>query len=353
MLSADNAGTGHVHKDLLPILDLLLPTHISVVALPERPMPHPKASFDTMDNDWGVPHKYAMRLATFTDQLEHDPSLATVVDSINVDTLRRNVRWLTGEAPSGIESRHSFTKGALQAAHWIKKQVQEAGASCELMHYMEGFAPNVICEFPNNSSEHVVLSAHYDSRGSFGMTRAPGADDDASGSGHLLGVVDAIKRYKIKFDKKVIVAFFSGEEQGLFGSRAYAGHLKDTNREVLLHIQADMLGYHVPGEPMQLALPATIHLPEASYFVGNVSKLYSPELVVGSTQACCSDHQSFLSLGFPATQVFERNGPIADPMYHNSGDLSFREGYDFDQIVAIAKVTMASIMIVAGWSQGQ
>ena len=29
---------------------------------------------------------------------------------------------------------------------------------------------------------------------------------------------------------------------------------------------------------------------------------------------------------------------VADPMYHNSGDLSEREGYDFDQLYAITKV---------------
>jgi hypothetical protein len=80
-----------------------------------------------------------------------------------------------------------------------------------------------------------------------------------------------------------------------------------------------------------------------------VSQIYSPELVVGSTPACCSDHQSFVAYGFPATQVFERNGWIADPKYHNSGDLSGREGYDFEQIVSIAKVTLASAMTVAGY----
>lgn len=29
---------------------------------------------------------------------------------------------------------------------------------------------------------------------------------------------------------------------------------------------------------------------------------------------------------------------VADPMYHNSGDVSDREGYDFEQVKAIAKV---------------
>ena len=51
--------------------------------------------------------------------------------------------------------------------------------------------------------------------------------------------------------------------------------------------------------------------------------------------------------------MFERNGWIADPMYHNSGDLSSREGYDFDQIVSIAKVTMSAVLTVAGYSVGE
>jgi Zn-dependent M28 family amino/carboxypeptidase len=104
-------------------------------------------------------------------------------------------------------------------------KVESSGAVCDLHHYMAGFSPNVICTYPSldNSSEHVILSAHYDSRGSFGNTRAPGGDDDGSGTGHLLSVVEAIKRGKVEFSKKVQVAFFSGEEQGLYGSHAYAG----------------------------------------------------------------------------------------------------------------------------------
>ena len=73
-----------------------------------------------------------------------------------------------------------------------------------------------------NSSERVILSAHFDSRGTFGAVRAPGGDDDGSGSGHLLAVVQAIKSQGVKFEKAVTVAFFAGEEQGLLGSQAYA-----------------------------------------------------------------------------------------------------------------------------------
>lgn len=103
--------------------------------------------------------------------------------------------------------------------------MKDTGADCTLQHFLPGFAPNVICHYPStlNSTEHVIFSAHYDSRGSFGSTRAPGGDDDGSGSGHLLSLARAINSQRIVFEKAVTLAFFAGEEQGLLGSHAYAG----------------------------------------------------------------------------------------------------------------------------------
>ncbi|WVO16189.1 hypothetical protein L204_103860 [Cryptococcus depauperatus] len=330
----------------LPILDTFLPRHLVPVALPSKPLPVTATGWEP------VPDKFARHLANITSHLQFSPEIDTIVsEGINLNRIRRDVRWITGEAPSGIVSRHSFTPSAVKAAHWIKSKVEATGASCSLQPFLHGFAPNVICEYPSlsNSTERVIFSAHYDSRGSFGSTRAPGGNDDGSGLGHLLSLAHAIGSYGIKFDKAVTLAWFAGEEQGLFGSHAYAEYLHSQNATILLQVQADMIAYHTPGEPSQLALPEIIHLPEASYLVGNLSQMYSPELVVGKTSACCSDHQSFISYGFPATQVSERNGPIADPMYHNSGDITQREGYDFEQVVSFAKVTLATLLTVAGY----
>lgn len=124
-------------------------------------------------------------------------------------------------------------------------------------------------------------------------------------------------------------------------SRANLSNWVSQNRESLPRCENDQAPLLTPS----------IHLPEATYLLGNLSQLYSPELSIGRTGACCSDHQSFLSYGYPASAVFERNGPIADPKYHNTGDVSAREGYDFDQIVSIAKVTMAALLTVGGWSR--
>lgn len=67
--------------------------------------------------------------------------------------------------------------------------------------------------------------------------------------------------------------------------------------------------------------------------------------------------QRFHEQGYAAMQIFERAGPIIDPMYHNSGisllsinysraqvlssgDLTNRDGFDVKQIRSIAKVNV-------------
>src|SRR6266581_4145328 len=69
----------------------------------------------------------------------------------------------------------------------------------------------------------VLISGHYDSRGSFGSTRAPGGNDDGSGTTGLLSIARTIKRLGVTFRSNVELVAFAGEEQGLFGSRYYAG----------------------------------------------------------------------------------------------------------------------------------
>ncbi|KAI5114624.1 hypothetical protein M0805_001616, partial [Coniferiporia weirii] len=198
---------------------------------------------------------------------------------------------------------------------WIKTQIEGTGASCELRPFLSGFAPNVICRY--NATEEtdalVILSAHYDSRGSFGSTRAPGGDDDGSGTTSILAIARTIGRTGITFKSNVELCLFAGEEQGLLGSKAYATELRAADANITVMIQADMLAYHKPGEPAQLGLPDLIGTPEVAQLVANISALYSPELEVGFSPACCSDHQSFHQQGFAATQVFERAGPIVDP----------------------------------------
>ncbi|KAJ6583777.1 Zn-dependent exopeptidase [Mycena sp. CBHHK59/15] len=330
-----------VSHDTARTIDTVLPRFWKSALLPSTPVSYTP-----------VPDEALKHVQHILSTLKFDPDVAAIVDSISVPQMINDIRFLTGEdGVSEIVSRHSFAAGSRTAAHWLKDRFEDTGASCELQPFLLGFAPNVICAYPStvNTTATVLLSAHYDSRGSFGSTRAPGGDDDGSGTMAILAIARTIARKGIQFKSNVQLATFAGEEQGLLGSKAYAQKMREADANITVMIQADMLAYRVPGEPPQLGLPETIGTLEVTQLVANVSAIYSPELRVGYTPACCSDHQSFYEQGFPSTQVFERAGPIADPMYHNSGDLSDREGYDFDQVKSIAKVQLATLLHSAGY----
>lgn len=295
-------------------------------------------------------------------------------DTLSIPQLREDARILSGEdeagqwIPSGLlddsllsspsnhwHSRHSATQEARLAGAWIRARLSHylapVDGRCIEWNYDDGFAPNIVCTIPvtNAKKKHekegvAILSAHYDSRGTFGSTQAPGADDDGSGTTMLLAVARHLGKHQIEFNREIRLVAFSGEEQGLVGSKNYAKHLREKKTPVHFQLQADMLGYRKPGEPLQVAFPDKLATQAATDYVIDLARLYVPELQIGYTPACCSDHQSFFEQGFTSTWVFERRAPIADPCYHDSCDLTDRKGYDFEQIQSITKLCLATIL---------
>ncbi|MCI0489063.1 MAG: M20/M25/M40 family metallo-hydrolase, partial [Blastocatellia bacterium] len=77
---------------------------------------------------------------------------------------------------------------------------------------------NVIAEIPGTDlkDEIVMLGAHYDSWHS-----GTGATDNASGSAVCMEAVRIIQALGLKPRRTIRIALWSGEEQGLLGSRAY------------------------------------------------------------------------------------------------------------------------------------
>ena len=92
-----------------------------------------------------VPSDDVSRVRDLLGSLKYDQTVADLVNLLSVTTMRKDITWLTGEAEdSPIESRHSFHPDSRKAAAWIKEQIEETGAKCELRTFLTGFAPNVI-----------------------------------------------------------------------------------------------------------------------------------------------------------------------------------------------------------------
>jgi carboxypeptidase Q len=79
-------------------------------------------------------------------------------------------------------------------------------------------AMNIIGEIPggDRKDEIVMIGAHFDSWHS-----GTGATDNGAGSAVMMEVMRILKALNLKLDRTVRIGLWSGEEQGLFGSRAY------------------------------------------------------------------------------------------------------------------------------------
>lgn len=85
----------------------------------------------------------------------------------------------------------------------------------------------------------IVVSAHYDHLGIRAGQTYHGADDNASGVALLLTVAERCVR--TPFERRLILAFFDAEEQGLQGARAFL-QSKIAILPVALNLNFDMVG---------------------------------------------------------------------------------------------------------------
>jgi hypothetical protein len=77
---------------------------------------------------------------------------------------------------------------------------------------------NIIGEIPGGkkADEVVMIGAHFDS-----WHAGTGATDNGAGSAVMIEVMRILKTANLKLDRTVRIALWSGEEQGLLGSKAY------------------------------------------------------------------------------------------------------------------------------------
>ncbi len=187
--------------------------------------------------------------------------------------------------------------------------------------------PNLIATIPGRDrklkAEVIVLGAHMDHLGrgerhSLGGESAKGqfyagADDNASGTAMLMELGRQLKSSKPR--RTILLAHFSGEEEGMLGSAHWIKHPTVPIQNVKAMLNFDMVGRMDPKTPnMQLG---GLGAPKAA--LERVKSLAPANLAVGSiegTAAGSSDHLSFVLAKIPTFFFF--TGLHAD--YHKPSD---------------------------------
>jgi hypothetical protein len=100
---------------------------------------------------------------------------------------------------------------------------------------------NLVGEIPGGAKkdEIIMVGAHFDSWHS-----GTGATDNGAGSAVMLEVVRILKALNLKMDRTVRIALWSGEEEGLLGSKAYVKeHFGDPKTMQVTAAHAKLSGY--------------------------------------------------------------------------------------------------------------
>jgi len=178
---------------------------------------------------------------------------------------------------------------------------------------------------PTLKNEYFVIGAHFDHNGKAGDYIYNGADDNGSGSVGVMNIAKAIAANPVKPKRTIVFALWTGEEEGLLGSRYYTLNPTFPMDRTVGYLNYDMISrpydattiartlqrYSVPGAEAlvkKIRAPwfATVNLTEGTPFadiaremnnyVGLDLALQPNALGVGSGG---SDHASFAQVKKP------------------------------------------------------
>ncbi|HSI52264.1 MAG TPA: M20/M25/M40 family metallo-hydrolase [Ideonella sp.] len=192
--------------------------------------------------------------------------------------------------------------------------------------------------------EIVVMGAHLDSIVSGKVTnetRAPGADDDASGIATLTEVLRVMVANNYKPRRTIQFMGYAAEEEGLLGSAEIAKSYKRQLKKVVGVLQLDMTNYQ--GSAKDIYIYTDYTNGAQNTFLANLASTYLPTLTVGYDKCGygCSDHASWYGKGYAASLPFEAAFTDDNPYIHSANDTLANMGNQASDAAKFAKLTLA------------
>jgi len=184
----------------------------------------------------------AQKKAKATDYKVDQQSVEATLKFLSSDELKGRMSGTKELETAGNYLEDIFVKNGVKPYFATFKDTltnYDKAITYNVVGYLEGTDPELKKEF-------IVLGAHYDH---IGIDKAAttldsiynGANDDASGTTAVAEMVNYFG--KIKNNKRsILFCFFSGEEEGLLGSRSLAAKLKKQNFNLYAMLEFEMVG---------------------------------------------------------------------------------------------------------------
>jgi leucyl aminopeptidase len=258
---------------------------------------------------------------------------------------------------SDFHDRYYKSETGVDAANYLMVELQEAARESNLNVSVELFKnkwpqPSVIARvegsrqgFPG-AEETVVIGAHLDSINIFRQGgRAPGADDDGSGTTTVLETFRILMDSpEFQPERSIEFHFYSAEELGLWGSQEVAWrYVQKDSRSIYAMIQNDCTGYVKPSQrdTPHFGLARDFSDDQLTtyvkYLMGNYSEMPVVETKCGYG---CSDHASWKKVGVRSSFMMEGAMNELSPFLHSENDDISK--VDFDHIAEFVRVDLAA-----------
>jgi hypothetical protein len=291
---------------------------------------------------------------------DHNIQIDSILGQVNSTKLKEYVDIL-----SSFHTRNTKSNYIDKVAYWLKNELENLCEGRVFFHYYTQNDPNqtfnlknIICSKQNlasSSSDYnktIIIGAHYDSRAEIlnnTNTRAPGADDNASGVSSLLELVRILSPLNLKYNLEFVL--FSGEEQGLWGSEHYVKYLDNNNRTktIDLYINFDMLGYTPSNETNKVILEYDVgnknvqndkYSKTIGQFIKEIASNYTDlEAILSKLEN--SDFIPFEALGHTVIGIHD-GGVKKNPHYHKSSDTP--DTLNIEYLTSITKMVIATIL---------
>lgn len=261
---------------------------------------------------------------------------------INTKTFYKHDKYLSSDKMQG---RFPGTKGNNAAAAYIRKYFKKYALKAFNKKYYQPFrlfvkqginkiasdsvtTQNVLGYIegsdPNLKNEFIVIGAHYDHWGWGGKGSGSkkkevlaihnGADDNASGVSALLCIAEEISKLSVKPKRSILFISFSGEEEGLLGSKYFVDHLPVNKEAVKVMLNMDMVGRL--NSEKQIYMGGAGTFPDGVELMRKLGENSGLNPVIHSGDVGGSDHVSFYKASISAVG-FHTGG---HPQYHTPED---------------------------------
>jgi hypothetical protein len=204
-----------------------------------------------------------------------------------------------------------------------------------------GSSPNVLAVLegsdPVLKNEYVVISAHHDHLGLRNGKSMNGADDNGSGTVGMLEIAKALAIERPK--RSVILAWFTGEEKGLYGSHYFVNNCPVPLEKISANLNLDMISRNDPDSLFLIAsnnlsteLDSSILSMNDKYSKLKFDYLYNDRAHPDQFYYR-SDQYPFIRMGIPGVWIFCGTTPD----YHTLNDTI--ERVDFKKMEKVTRLT--------------